>query len=290
MVTPLKKHHGQHGGLIALAMLGTATLVVWTTHPRTPDKTANDVVPVAAAMPRVEKAPPLKVQPASSVVVTPRAPRSRVTATGFAIYDERRTAHISSPVHGFLQKTRATSLGRKVRQGEQLGVIYSAEVYFATVDLIEQVREFRSQDDLNAARVKLLRWGMPKPVLDRIEQTKQPQAILPLVSRVPGTVVAEEGLPRQFVDPTGRDLFLITDTSFAWVFVDVPEADVVAVKVGMPAKLTIEGVKRPFTAPVAYVFRRGEEGMRKVRFDVYKPGLAITQNAAVTAELQLDRK
>lgn len=47
-VTPLQKHHGQHGGLIALGLLVAASAVVWATHPREPDPTLAADKPVAA--------------------------------------------------------------------------------------------------------------------------------------------------------------------------------------------------------------------------------------------------
>lgn len=309
-VSPLHKHHGQHGGLLALGVLASATAVVWATSPREPAHphaatTTSDLGPAAqrAAPPKAavaavahdpERTPPAQLErdPAiRTAVVGERDFAPRITASGFASYDEQRTTHLGAPVAGWMQKTRASSLGRNVKQGETLAVIYSPEVYLASIDLIKEVANFHSQEDLNRVRYQLLRWGMPRAMLDRIEQTQKPTGILPLVVRYPGVVVAEQGERGQLVEPYGgREYFTVTPGAFAWAFVDVAEADASRVKVGTKAQLTIQGVRKPLLTPVSYVWRRGEDGMRKVRFDIYNPGMRpITPNAWVKAELTLER-
>jgi hypothetical protein len=304
MLTPLKPHHGPHGGLLALTVLVGGIAVVWTSHPgrpgshrdrRTPQsasqrRAATEGRAVAASVP--DRTPPASIVPdpdRKTVAVDPRALRTAVTASGVVAFDETRTSRISAPVAGWLRKTRASSVGRRIQPGESLGVLYSAEVLVATADLADQVRAFRSQELLDTERWRLARWGMPASNLARIEKTLAPEAALPLVARIPGIVVAEQGGARQFVDSSsGRDLFTITDPSYVWVYVDLADADAARVRVGTPAKLRIEGVARPVTANLAYMFRRSNEGMRTVRFDLHSPSVAIVPNAAVTAELALD--
>jgi hypothetical protein len=288
-ISPLPKHHAAHRGVIALVLLVMTVGVVWYSHP-----TAKSPPADAATRPATE-GPPAVPLPAATVALPREEPPpildlSRVTGTGFVAYDESRTSHVASPVHGWLEKTRAISVGRKVRQFESLAVVYSPEVYFATVELIEQLKSFRSQEELNQARYKLVRWGMPKPNLDRIERTLTPEAALPLVSRVAGTLVAEQGQRVQLADPgAGVEYFTVTDPARRRVFVDIPEAAAHLVQVGTPARLTIEGVAKPLPATVAYVFRRPDEGMRRLRFDVHSPHPVLEVNARVKAELRLAR-
>lgn len=295
MVTPLKPHHGQHGGLVALGLLVASSAVVWFSHPReAAHAVGSEPAPAPAAVaPTPAAAVPVVVPASAAEPAAPIAIRelpARVTGTGVVTYDEARTARVSLGVHGWLQKTRAASLGRRVRAGEVLGVVYSAEVYLATADLVKQVREFESQDELNKARFRLLAWGMPRQTLDRIEKTLQPQAALPIVARLPGTIIAEQGPVRGLVDPyAGRELFTITDPSYAYAFVDVGEREASYVRVGAPARIEIEGLAHPLVAKVAYVWRRSEDRMRKVRLDVRAPRVAKLASATVRAELRLER-
>ncbi len=293
MVTPLKKHHGQHGGLLALGLLAASSIVVWSTHPREPappaqsDPGEHRAGPAAAV---VQHAPAIRVEPIEVVTasVTAKAPRTHATVTGVTTFDERRTTRLHAPVHGWLQKTRESSLGRRVRQGETLAVIYSAEVYLATVELVDQVKTFRSQELLDAQRYRLLRWGMPRAMVEQIERTRTPQATLPLVARGPGTVIAEQGARGQLVEPSGFELFTITDPAFAWVYVDVDQDDASRVRVGSKVTMKVDGIARRLPATVAYVYRRVEDGTRKVRLDVYSPRAHVKAGARVTATLALD--
>ena len=299
MITPLKKHPGQHGGLVAILLLAATTTVVWATHPR--GATSSTTAPASALGPANQRAapspgaiaalPPHQAPPVEqpkTVVVDDRAP---VIATGSTDYDETRTSHVGVPVSGWLKKTRTMSLGRTVRSGETLGIVYSLDVYLTTASVVEQVRNYRGQAPLDAERWRLLRWGMLQPTLARIEKTLTPQAALPLIARVPGTVVAEAGAPAQPVEPSaGLELFTVTDPAYVWVFVDVPDAYAARLAVGTPARLAIEGVARPVRATVAHVYRYSDDGMRKVRFELYSPRPIIKPNLPVTAELQLDAR
>jgi hypothetical protein len=284
MITPLKQRPGHRGGIIAILVLAVATLVVTTTrpHPRSPAASATRVQP-AVPLPGAVLTTGVEPQTKTVVVVDDRSP---LIATGSTSYDETRTSHVGVPVHGWLKKTRTTSLGRTVRSGETLGVIYSLDVLFATASVVNQVRDYRGPEPLDAERWRLLRWGMLQPTLSHIENTLTPQASLPLIARLPGTVVAEAGSAVQLVAPsTGLELFTITDPSYTWVFVDVPDAYAARLAIGTPAKLTIDGVARPVTANVAYVYRHSEDGMRKVRFDLHSASTRIKPDVQVTAEL-----
>ncbi|MBL0220306.1 MAG: efflux RND transporter periplasmic adaptor subunit [Myxococcales bacterium] len=288
MITPLKKHPGQHGGFIAIMLLVATTVVVWTARPtrETPPPPPR-AAPLPGAVADV-------AQPRASLIEQPKtAPpivdeRGPVIAKGTTYFDESRTSHVGVPVNGWLKKTRASSLGRTVRAGEVLGTVYSAEVLFTTASVVSQVRDYRGQEALDADRWRLLRWGMSQPTLTRIEKTFKPQASLPLVARTGGTVVAEAGAPAQAVERFALELFTITDPAYVWVFVDVPDAVAARLTAGAPAKLAIEGVASPVTAKVAYVYRSSEAGMRKVRFELHQPRSIIPRDAAVTAEISLD--
>ena len=283
MITPLKKHPGQRGGFIAILVLVTATVVVWTTQP--PKPKATETRPQApspgAIAPLTPPQPPSVEQRTKTAILDDSAP---LIATGSTSYDETRTSHVGVPVHGWMKKTRATSLGRTVRSGEVLAIVYSPEVFLTTASVLTQLRSYAGdQAPLDAERWKLLRWGMLQSTLSRIERTFTPQAALPLLARVSGIVVAEAGAPAQLVEPSELELFTITDPAYAWVFVDVPDAFAARLAPGTPATITIEGVARPVTLKVAHVYRHSEDGMRKVRFDLHGPLRSIKPNLPVTA-------
>ena len=282
MITPLKKHPGRHGGLIALSMLATATVVVWTSRPPKAKASATAVAPVSQRAASSSGATVTPIEQPKTVVVDDRSP---VIATGRTDYDETRTSHVDVPVYGLVKKTRTKSLGRPVRSGETLAIVYSPDVYLTSASVVEQVRNYRGQAPLDAERWRLLRWGMLQPTLTHIEKTLTPQAALPLIARVPGIVVAESRSPVQVVGASsGLELFTVTDPAYVWVFVDVPSAFAARLALGTPAKITIDGVPHPVTSKVAHVYRYAEDGMRKVRFELHSSWPIIKANLPVTAE------
>jgi len=285
MITPLKKHPGQHGGLIALSLLAVTTIVVLTSRPSHAPRPTPAPPPVAPTpTPAPAAAMPAPAPVVAAAVVDPHAP---VTASGTTDYDESRTSHVGVPVYGWVKKTHASLLGRAARSGDTLAVVYSPDVLLASASVVEQVQDYRGQAALDAARRRLLRWGMLQPALTRIEKTQIPRVSLPLLARVSGTVVVETGTPAQLVDPAiAPDLYTITDPTYIWVYVDVPDATAARIKVGTPASLAIEGIVRPVQAKVAYVYRYAYEGMRKVRFELHV-GRPIKPNLPVKAVFQL---
>jgi multidrug resistance efflux pump len=267
MITPLRKHRGQNGAVAAVFVLIAASVIIWTTQPGTKP------APVEPAPPRVISAPAsATVQP---VTVTKPAPRTgKITATGVTSYDELATAHIFAPVRGWVTKV-AVPVGKRVRAGETLATLQSVDVYLGELDLVTQIQQFTTQARLSDARRRLLRWGMRKQSIDRVEQTGIATGTLPLIALRDGTVVAHEVVPGQYVER--MEAFTITDPSRSWVFVDVEEA--MDVRVGTPAKLLVAGTAKPITAKVAHIYRPFD-GMRKLRFDLVsrtriEPGLAV---------------
>lgn len=254
MITPLHKHRGQNGAIAAGFVLVAATILVVMTHPGrlAPGTTHRQIARPAAA------APP--------VVEAKRAPvTGPITATGVTTFDETVTAHIFAPVPGFVTKVDARA-GRKVRAGETLAVMHSYDVLAAELDLVAQVQQFTTQDLLTTARRRVMRLGMPRAVIERVEKTGVATPTLPLVAMRSGTLVKATALPGLFVEP--GELFTITDPAKIWVIADVPEE--AAVAVGVPAKLRI-GSAKPVAAKVAYMYRLVQDGMRKVRFELTTP-------------------
>lgn len=253
-ITPLPKHRGQQGALAALVVLFASIILVWTTHPKRLEHGVEG---------RHRISQPAATPPAP--VKTIERSTGKITATGVVSFDEKSTAHIVAPVRGWITKVEPKKVGRTVRAGETLATLHSVDVYLAELDLVAQVQQFTTQDLLSNARRRLQRWSMPKQVIDRTEKTGVARGMLPLVALRTGTLVNSTALPGMFVEPT--ELFTITDPTRVWVFADFTEADAERIRVGTPAKLSIEGVK-PITANVAYVYRLVQDGMKKARFEL----------------------
>lgn len=281
MVTPLQKHHGAHGGLIALFVLITTVIVVITSKPHSAAPPAP-VKPAAAVAEPIAEPPAPTPAPKPTPTPTPRDVSRANHAEGTLSYEPHRTHHVAVPVYGWLQRT--VKEGRRVRAGETLGVIYSPEVYLTTADVIAQLREYKSPEQLDAARLRLLRWGMRREQLAAIQASRRPTAELPLIARVTGTVVAVQGEPNQFVDPNaGLELVTITDPTYAVLYADVDAATADKLALGMTGRVKVAG--RTYTAPIGYIARRAEDGKKTVRFDLHDPTMRFRAETPATVDL-----
>jgi Cu(I)/Ag(I) efflux system membrane fusion protein len=286
-VTTLHKHHGQHGGLIAVLVLATTTGVVLTSQPRD----AREPAPKANVTPPPPPPPaatPSLVLRGKSAIVQEQTYQRTIRASGTITFDEDRTAHVTVPVHGWLKKARAKTLGRTVRAGETLAIVYSPEVYLATQDLLAQINDFHSQEAVDAQRFRLLRWGMSRETLAAIERANRPSAALPIIARVGGLVVAEQGPREGLTDPwSAGELFTITDPGSTWLYIDAPAADAARVTPKLWARVIVEA-RKPLTADVGYVFRRVEAGLRTIRLELHtravKPGMAAEAELGLGTE------
>ena len=277
MVTPLHKHHGAHGGLIALFVLITTVIVVLTSKPqRETAPPPPPAQPAAAAQPIAEP-------PAPKPAPAPREVTRTTHVEGTLSYEQHRTHHVGVPVYGWLQ--RRVAVGRRVRAGETLGIIYSPEVYLTTVDVLAQLRNYQSPEQLDAVRLRLLRWGMRREQLAAVQTSQHPTSELPLIARVTGTVVAVQGEPKQFVDPNaGLELVTITDPTYAVLYVDIDAATVDQLALGMKRNVKVAG--RTYAAPIGYIARRAEDGKKTVRFDLHDPAMRFRADMPATVDLQ----
>jgi Cu(I)/Ag(I) efflux system membrane fusion protein len=207
---------------------------------------------------------------------------------GVVTIDETRTARVHARVRGWIEGVNAQYVGRKVRQGEPLLSLYSQEIYAAQLELASIARSpVRSPELLEAARKRLALWEVPRAITEEVERTGEPRRTFPILAPRTGVIVAKQAVDGLFVDPS-VELYAIADLSRVWVLADIYEADVAHVRVGSPARLTIEGLAAPVAAEVAFLHPTIDERTRtrKARFELPNRGAAVMPGAFVTVELE----
>jgi membrane fusion protein, copper/silver efflux system len=280
-ITPLHKHRGQNGVIVALAVLVAAVVVVMTTQPKPapqvadpPPRKLSVVAPAAATI-----APTVAPSPPMTVARTPAS--ATITAPAVVTLDEYKTARVMAPVAGWLDKVQARQ-GRRVRAGETLATMYSVEVYLAELDLVAQVQQFTTQEQLDIARRRLLRWAMRPDAVRRIELTGVATKTLPLIAPKDGIIVETTALQGLYLTP--GQLFTLTDPKHVWVIASFAEGDAARIDVGTPAHVKVDGIAKPFPTKVAYIYRGVEDGVRRVRFE-----LAAKLAPGTPATITIDR-
>ncbi len=279
----------------------------------------GEVPDVKLASPEMAKDIGIETAPAAT---EKRAPTLRANAE--AAYDARRYAEIRPRVSGFLSEVKA-DLGDAVTKGEVLAVVDSAEVgaakarYIAaraSVDLAQATyertkvlaatgsvaarQELESRTALaeaqaalreSAQRLKNLRFD--DEALARLAKTQDTSSLLPITAPIPGTVVALEAVPGEAVEPTTQ-IYALADTRSMWLWIDVYEADIDAVKAGQAVTFTISGAnpdaKGPaFAGKVTWVGTEVDPTTRttRVRAELANPDGRLRAHQFGRAEVRL---
>jgi Cu(I)/Ag(I) efflux system membrane fusion protein len=206
-----------------------------------------------------------------------------IRTVGRVVADERRLHHIHTKFEAYIEHLHVDYTGKFVKKGEPLASLYSPEL-MATQQ--EYLLAWRAQkqlsasalpsvarggvDLLEAARQRLLLWDIRPADIARLEATGEVQRTLDLYSPVSGYVTQKMALHGMRVTPVDT-LFDIADLSHLWVLADVYESDLPAVRVGMPAELTLSYLPgRTWRGAVTYIAPTVEEKTRtiKVRVEV----------------------
>lgn len=128
-------------------------------------------------------------------------------------------------------------VGENVRKGQQIGLVYSPELYSAQDKLLTSASYKQTHQKLyDAARYTLGLWKMTDVQIDVMLATGKPMMNFPLYADVTGTVVevlAAEGNYYSKGDP----LFKISDLNTVWAIFDAYESQLAFLRVGQEVEI-----------------------------------------------------
>lgn len=209
----------------------------------------------------------------------------QIDTTGRVDVDERLLKTISNWVQG---RSRIESLhvnftGESVRKGDVLLHLYSPELVTTQTEYLMLLREDTSRVAplLEAAKMRLRRWGITKEQIREIGEKGRPIESIPIYSPMSGTVIERLVSEGGYV-AEGEPLLKIADLSRLWVYGDIYESELPYVSTGMPAEVSPRAIpgkvitgKIDFIDPVIQTASRTV----RVRFEVenregiLKPGM-----------------
>ncbi|WP_243288035.1 efflux RND transporter periplasmic adaptor subunit [Geothrix terrae] len=170
-------------------------------------------------------------------------------ALGRVVIDETRVRKVNVKVEGFVERLFVDFVGKPVAKGQPLFSLYAPEFVSAQREYLLALKTQKALsggslqasggDLLESARRRLLLWDVPAEAIDRLEKTGEVQRALTLRSPISGIVTAKNVVEGARLTPADIP-FEITDLSRVWVQVDVYEAELGRVKVGLPAELTVQ--------------------------------------------------
>lgn len=191
--------------------------------------------------------------------------------TGVLDDDETKHRVVSAHVPGRIEKLFVDQVGREVKAGEPLALLYSPEIQTAERQYVELYRSgpnaFTASERADA-RERLLAMGMlPEEIAD-LEKTLDPQANIQVLAHGGGTVISRLAYAGQYVK-THDALFEVGDFSTLWFVFDAHEADLASLEVGQTVAVstpTLPGETIP--APIAFIDPNLDEKTRTARVRV----------------------
>jgi membrane fusion protein, copper/silver efflux system len=230
--------------------------------------------------------------------------RRKMRAVGRVRYDEGTLATISSYVDGRIEQLYADYTGVTVRQGDQLALVYSPELYGAQVEMIQTRRSMNGAQSSTLARVretqerlyqssrrKLLELGMTEAQVASLEQSGEPNSRLHLYSPISGTVIERLAVEGQYI-ATGEPIYRIVDLSKVWLMLDMFPEDAAAVRYGQRVEAELQSLPgQRFSGRVAFIDPVVDSRTRTVGVRVVLPNeqglMRIGDYARATVEVEL---
>jgi len=228
--------------------------------------------------------------------------RSSFHAVGRVAYDESAFTDVNLKVRGWITQLLVNETGERVARGQTLFSMYSPELYSAEQDFLlanRSVGTGSSADDAGAQRVaafaraarkRLNLLGLTDAQIDGIAAHGEPLENIAIASPATGFVIEKNVVEGASVD-AGVRLFRIAALNRVWVEADIYEADLARVRVGQPAKVTLDYLPgHAYDAKIAYVYPYLEAGARtgRVRIELANRELELRPGMYASVELTAD--
>lgn len=162
--------------------------------------------------------------------------------------NERRSEVISSRAAGRIENLYVKETGRTVRRGEPLYVLYSETLLTLQREYLLAKEQYESlgastpryASFFNAARKKLLLYGLTKQQIDQLGQSKSLQPRITFLSPASGVVTEVTAAEGQYL-PEGGMLYRIEDISKLWVEAELYPEETKYVKAGDKVSIRVAG-------------------------------------------------
>jgi RND family efflux transporter MFP subunit len=262
------------------------------------DSMGMDMAPVyedeaAAAEPQQIAIDPVTTQNMGirTATVTRGPLRRSVRTVGVIDYDETTLAEVTTKFKGWVEKLYVNATGQLVMRGDPLFEIYSPELYSAQREYL-----LASEQGTNAsggaalktsALTKLKFFDISDGQIAELERTGQPRKTLRIVAPRDGFVVEKTVVEGQMVD-AGLRLYRLADLGLVWVQAQIYEQDLVYVKLGQEALVTLSYLSdREFRGRVTYIYPNVDEKTRtaRVRMEFHNPGYFLKPGMFATVQV-----
>jgi cobalt-zinc-cadmium efflux system membrane fusion protein len=120
------------------------------------------------------------------------------------------------------------------------------------------------QKELDTIKARLAFLGFDKEQIGKVLNQEQVAPVVPIIAPAPGTVVQQHVAPGEIVGPD-TPILTLCDLSEVAVKCDLPEADVAAIKLGLPVEASVQAYpNRNFAGKITFVGSKLDHDTRTV--------------------------
>jgi len=213
--------------------------------------------------------------------------------------DETRLFKVTTKISGWVETLYVNQTGQYVKKGAPLLSIYSPDLFNAQQEYLSAIkaREKFSQDSdmagsmdeiVRAARERLRLLDVSEEQVERIRSSGKYERAVTLHSPASGYVTEKMILQGQKIMMNDA-LMVIVDLSRVWGEIDIYEADLPYVKIGMPAEVTLSyWPGKAFKGRLSFLnpFLDPETRTLKARVEIPNTGLILKPNMYGDAKLR----
>jgi Cu(I)/Ag(I) efflux system membrane fusion protein len=197
-----------------------------------------------------------------------------IRTIGSISYDESQLSTISAYVDGRLEKLYADYVGVPVREGDDLALIYSPELYTAQAEFLSAQEQKTSSRFIDGSRLrelaaeKLLELGMSESQIETLKREQNAKSRIRIKSPQKGTVIQKMAVEGDYVK-TGQGIYRVADLSTVWMMLDLFPDDAARVLFGQEVEAEISSAPGiVFTGRVAFIDPTVDPKTRAVRVRV----------------------
>ena len=201
-------------------------------------------------------------------VVTP------VTTVATVSLDESGLSHVHPRVAGWVEQLHVNTTGEFVRAGQPVARIFSQELLSSQAEYLA-ARRFAASglatSVVPSGRMRLRVLGMTDGQIRALERSGQPIRLITVTAPTSGVVVNRGVSVGTAVDPS-TELLTLANMANIWVFAEVPETEIRAVRTGTPVKLDFPSVGlMAVPGRVEFIYPTLSERTRTLRVRISAP-------------------
>lgn len=207
---------------------------------------------------------------------------SETEVLGRIEYDETTEATVSAYIDGRIEDLMVDFTGATIREGEELAVIYSPDLYADQVGLLQakqSASKVSTSDRVNqsnqrlyqSARRRLIELGLSEMQVDSLEASGQPDSRITIYAPASGTVVEKMIDEGKYVK-TGMPILKIADLSKVWLMLEMYPADTTNLELGQSVSVSIQSqVGKTFAGTVSFIDPMVDSNTQTVKVRVVIP-------------------